>query len=151
MFTTPNPERHSGSFAAFRFYHGLGGSTPSFLQACAEGIACNARPACAWFLPLSFIVIGRLFTVDPVASRSGRPDIGVACHPVHRDLHLDPGAKKAGRTRSRLLKDKGKRKSGCAGQISPGEFFASALRTFGWLVASAHRPQAPAKRLKTAG
>ena len=91
------------------------------------------------------------FSVRPAASRPGSPDIGAACHPVHRDSNLDPGAKKAGRTRSRLLQEKDKRKSGCAGQISPGEFFASALRTFGWLVASAHRPQAPAKRLKTAG
>jgi len=89
--------------------------------------------------------------VSHAASRSGCPDIGVACHPVHRDSHLDPGAKKAGCTQSRLPEEKDKRKSGCAGQISPGEFFASALRTFGWLVASAHRPQAPAKRLKTAG
>jgi len=100
---------------------------------------------------LSFIVIGRLFTASPAASRSGCPDIGVVCRPVHRGSHLDPGARKAGRTRSRLLQNKDKRKSGCAGQISPGEFFASALRAFRWLVASAHRPQAPAKRLKTAG
>ena len=123
----------------------------SLLRPVPRGYACNARPACAWFLPLSFIVISRIFTVVPAASRSSCPDIGVACHPVHRDSHLDPGAKKAGRTRSRLPQEKDKRKSGCAGQISPGEFFASALRTFGWLVASAHRPQAPAKRLKTAG
>ena len=67
------------------------------------------------------------FSVRLAGGRSGCPDIGVACHPVHRDLHLDPGAKKAGRTWSRLLQEKGKRKSGCAGQISPGEFFASAL------------------------
>jgi hypothetical protein len=91
------------------------------------------------------------FSVAPAASRSGCPDIGVAFHPVHRGSHLDPGAKQAGRTRSRLPEEKDKRKSGCAGQISPGEFFASALRTFGWLVAFAHRPQASAKRLKTAG
>jgi len=135
----------------------------SLLRPVPRGYACNARPACAWFLPLSFIVISRIFTVVPAASRSSCPDIGVACHPVHRDSHLDPGAKKAGRTRSRLPQEKDKRKkigdqpgpwpppAGCAGQISPGEFFASALRTFGWLVASAHRPQAPAKRLKTAG
>jgi len=126
VFTTPNPERHSGSFAAFRFYHGLGGSTPSFLQACAEGIACNARPACAWFLPLSFIVIGRLFTVAPAASRSGRPDIGVACHPVHRDLHLDPGQSKQAAPGAACCKKKTKEKRSVTSQ-SPGHLQLVAL------------------------
>ena len=44
----------------------------------ASAGACNARPACARFLPLSFIVIGRLFTVGHAASRYGSPDIGAA-------------------------------------------------------------------------
>ena len=60
---------------------------------------------------LSFIVIGRLFTASPVASRFGCPDIGVVCHPVHRDSNLDLEAKKAGRIRSRLLQDKDKIKA----------------------------------------
>jgi len=78
-------------------------------------------PACAGFLPLSFIVIGRIFTVSPAASRSGCPDIGVACHPVHRGSHLDPGAKKAGRTRSRLLEERPatSQSPGCLQLVAP--------------------------------
>jgi len=55
----------------------------------ASAGACNARPACARFLPLSFIVIGRLFTAGHAASRSGSPDIGAAA-PVRSDFRCDP-------------------------------------------------------------
>jgi len=98
---------------------------------------------------LSFDVIEPAFSrrLPPVAAHL---DIGAAVRKLSRFAVLSV-SEKAGRTRSRLPEEKDKRKSGCAGQISPGEFFANALRTFGWLVAFAHRPQAPAKRLKTAG
>jgi len=55
----------------------------------ASAGACNARPACARFLPLSFIVIGRLFPAGHAASRSGSPDIGAVCCPMRSDFRCD--------------------------------------------------------------
>ena len=49
------------------------------------------------------------FSVRLAASRPGSPDIGVVCRPVYRGSHLDPGARKAGRARSRLLEEEDRR------------------------------------------
>jgi len=70
-------------------------SPPPFLARSRKALrasagACNVLPAYAEFLPLSFIVIGRLFPAGHAASRSGSPDIGAACCPVRSDFRCDP-------------------------------------------------------------
>ncbi len=74
-------------------------SLPPFLPRSRKALrasagACNVLPACAGFLPLSFIVIGRLFPAGHAASRSGSPDIGAACCPVRSDFRCDPAQTK---------------------------------------------------------
>jgi len=64
--------------------------------------------------------------VAPAASRSGRPDIGVACHPVHRDLHLDPGQSKQAAPGAACCKKKTKEKRSVTSQ-SPGHLQLVAL------------------------
>ena len=115
----------------------------------ASAGACNVLPAGARPQPLSFIVIGCRFFCSPCRQSPRQSGHWGRC-PVRTDFRCDPAHMKQTAPGAACWKKK-TNKSGCAGQISPGEFFASALRTFGWLVASAHRPQAPAKRLKTAG